>query len=312
MDKGSRIYVAGPTGLLGSSLINALKTQGYINLLLKKHSELDLTDKVSVFQYFAQARPEYVFLAAGLNGGIKVNKTCPADFYHVNIAIQDNVFEAAQKYSVTNLIFYGSSCMYPKNIVQPIKEERLLTGEIEVTSEAYAAAKIAGTLACRAYNRQYQTKRFIALVPNSMFGPRDHFDPDNAHVFSALIRKFHEAKIASQPSVVLWGSGAPRREFVYVDDIAEASIFAMNNADRLENHQYNVGSGRDFSIKELAELIAAVVGYKGMITWDTAQPDGSPRKLLDSSKFLALGWAPRTEIKAGLEKTYDWFVKNGN
>lgn len=310
MFKDSRIYVAGHTGLLGTALMKKLRKQGYMNIETRAHAELDLTDQRSVEEFFMNERPEYVFMAAGLSGGIMANKTYPATFLHTNIAMQDNVFEAANKYGVKHLIYYGSSCVYPKNATQPIKEDLLLTGEIEKTSEAYAAAKLAGIMACRAYNNQYGTNRFIALLPNSMYGPHDNFDPDDAHVLSALIRKFHEARIGNKDEVVLWGSGNPRREFIYSEDVANASIFAMMNAGRLENTHYNIGTGIDFSIKELAGIISDITGFSGRIGWDTGKPDGAPRKLLDSSGLLTLGWKPQTFFREGLKKTYDWFLKD--
>lgn len=310
MFKDSRIYVAGHTGLLGMALMKKLREQCYMNIETRTHDELDLTDQRSVEEFFMNERPEHVFMAAGLSGGIMANKKYPATFLHTNIAMQNNVFEAANKYGVKHLIYYGSSCVYPKNAPQPIKEDLLLTGEIEKTSEAYAAAKLAGVMACRAYNNQYRTNRFIALLPNSMYGPHDNFDPENSHVLSAFIRRFHDAKVEERDKVVLWGSGNPRREFIYSEDVADASVFAMINAGRFENTHYNIGTSIDFTIKELAGIIADITGFSGRIAWDTAKPDGAPRKLLDSSGFLTLGWKPKTFLREGLNKTYDWFLKN--
>jgi GDP-L-fucose synthase len=307
MDKKSRIYVAGHSGLLGSSLLRALSSEGYSGIIVRTRDELDLLDEKAVNDFFDEERPEYVFLAAGLTGGIIANKTYPADFFRTNISIQNNVFEAAHKYNVKNLVFYGSSCMYPKDSPQPMKEEYILTGRIEETNEAYALSKIAGVIACRAYNSQHNNQRFIALVPNSMFGPRDNFDPVNSHVLSALIGKFHKARTAGSREVVLWGSGKPRREFVFVDDVAEASIFAVRNAGRLGNRHYNVGVGKDYSISELAQLIAGIIGFEGEIVWDRTKPDGVGRKLLDSSRFRKMGWEPGTSLKDGLKKTCDWY-----
>jgi GDP-L-fucose synthase len=304
MYKDSKIYVAGHTGLIGSALIGKLNERGYCHVITKPHAELDLTDKSAVFDFFSSEKPEYVFLAAGKVGGILSNKTCPADYLHINISIQDNVFEVAQKYNVRHLIFYGSSCSYPKDCKQPIKEDYFLSGPIEKTSEGYAAAKIAGIIACKAYNNQYGTNRFIALIPNSAYGPNDNFDLDNSHVLSALIRKLHEAKKNREDSIALWGSGKPRREFIFSQDVAEASLFAMKNADKFENQHYNVGTGADYSIKELATKIAEVVGYNGKIMWDTTKPDGTARKLLDSSRFWSLGWQPKTSFAKGLKTTY--------
>jgi GDP-L-fucose synthase len=310
MFKDSRIYIAGHTGLLGSAIFKKLNTTGYTNIITCSHRELDLTDQAQVRLFFARKQPEYVFLAAGLTGGILANQAAPADFLHTNIAIQDNVFQAAQEYGVRHLIFYGSSCIYPRNCPQPIKEEYLLTGPIEETSEAYAIAKISGVLACKAYNNQFNANRFIALVPNSMYGPNDNFESESAHVLSALMRKFHDAKVKKQDKVVLWGSGNPKREFIFSEDVADASIFAMNNAGKFKNNHYNIGSGTDYSIKELAKIVAQIVAFHGRIGWDTTKPAGAPKKLLDSTKLLSLGWKPLTLLTEGLEKTYEWFLND--
>jgi GDP-L-fucose synthase len=310
MHKDARIFIAGHTGLLGSALLKKLKLSGYRDILTKTHKDLDLTDQKAVNDFFQNERPEYVFLAAGLTGGILANRTYPATFLHINLALQDNVFEAATKTEVTHLVFYGSSCIYPKNCPQPIKEEYLMTGEIEDTSEGYAIAKTAGIMACKTYNNQFKNNRFIALLPNSMYGPNDNFDLENSHVLSALIRKFHDAKTKGEKKVTLWGTGNPKREFIFHEDVAEASIFAMKNADKLLNMHYNIGSGIDYSIKELAQMISEIVGFKGEIKWDTTKPDGTSRKLLDSSRFLQLGWRPVTDIKKGIKTTYEWYVNN--
>lgn len=311
MFKDSSIYVAGHTGLLGTALLKRLASDGYRNILLRKHSELDLTDRRAVDAFFDAEKPEYVFLAAGLTGGIMANRSYPADFLHTNIAIQDNVFEAAQRHGAKRLVFYASSCVYPKNSPQPMKEDYLLTGQIEPTSEAYAAAKIAGIIGCRAYNNQHGSNRFIALLPNSMYGPGDNFDPENSHVMAALLRRFHEAKKEKKKEVTLWGSGEPKREFLFNEDVADASLFAVLNAERLQNMHYNVGVGVDYSIRELAEIVSDIVGYKDKIVWDTSKPDGAPRKLLDSTRFRDLGWRPNMTLKEGLRATYEWFVKYG-
>lgn len=306
-NKTSKIFVAGHTGLLGSAILKLLKQNGYENIIIKTHKELDLTDKVAVDKFFSEAKIEYLFLSAGKVGGIIANKTEPATYLHQNLAIQDNIFEIAIKYDIKNIIFYGSSCTYPKICEQPIKEEYLLTGSIEDTSIGYAASKIAGIVGCKSYNIQYSNNRFICVIPNSMYGPNDNFDLENSHVFSALIRRFHQAKINFDNSITLWGSGTPRREFIFSEDVADASIFLMENVHKLENTHYNLGTGIDYSIKELAQNIASVVGYKGDILWDTSKPDGTPRKLLDSSKFLALGWKPKVTFEKGLEITYNWY-----
>ncbi|HHT9106433.1 MAG TPA: GDP-L-fucose synthase family protein [Candidatus Wujingus californicus] len=310
MNKDSKIYVAGHTGLLGFALLKRLELEGYQNIITKTRSELDLTNQKSVDEFFKKEQPEYVFLCAGLTGGIIANKTYPATFLHTNIAIQDNVFEAAQKYSVKHLIFYGSSCIYPKYSPQPIKEDYLFDGKIEETSDAYATAKIAGIIACKSYNIQFNTRKFIALVPNTMFGPYDNFDPNTSHVIPSLIRKFHEAKECRKEKVVLWGSGNPRREFIFSKDVADASLFAVKNAEKLQNMHYNVGTGIDYSIRELAEIVAEIVGFEGEIGWDVSKTDGAQRKLLDSLRFLDLGWKPLTPLKEGLKITYEWFLKN--
>ncbi len=308
MEKSDKIFVAGHSGLLGSALVKKLQSAGYCNIITRSHTILDLTNQSDVRDFFQKEKPNYVFLAAGLVGGIMANKASPASFLHTNIAIQDNVFEAANETGVKRLVFYGSSCMYPKYCPQPIKEEYLMTGEIEDTSEGYAIAKTAGIIACKSYNNQYNYHRFISLIPNSMYGPNDHFDLENSHVLSALIRKFHDAKVNHEKLVSLWGSGTPKREFIFHEDVAEASIFAVNNSENLQNTHYNIGSGVDFSIQELARIIAEIVGYNGDIEWDTTKPDGTPRKILDSSQFQKLGWKPNTTIQTGIKITYEWFV----
>lgn len=307
MYKDSKIYLAGHTGLLGTALIKRLSGDGYSNVIARSHSELELTDKNRVFDFFSSEKPEYVFLAAGKVGGIASNKSYPAEYLHANLAIQDNVFEAAQECEVRHLIFYGSSCSYPKACRQPMKEEYLLTGLTEETSEGYAIAKIAGIIGSRVYNRQYNTNRFIALIPSSMYGPNDNFDIEHSHVLSALIRKFHEAKINKTESVSLWGSGKARREFIFSEDAAAASVFAMKNAEHLENSHYNIGTGVDYSIGELAGITAKIVGFEGKILWDRSKPEGAQQKLLDSTKFMSLGWKPTIGIEEGLRRTYEWY-----
>ena len=312
MNKDSKIYIAGHTGLLGSALMEELARPntgglaggGFSNVVTRSHKELDLTDKDGVFSFFSAERPEYVFLAAGKVGGIIDNKTHPAEYLRANLAIQNNVFEACREFDVERLVFYGSSCTYPKECPQPMKEEYLLAGMVEETSLGYAAAKIAGLVGCRVYNEQYGKNRFVALTPNSMYGPNDNFDLDNCHVLSALIRRFHEAKASGAGTVTLWGSGRPRREFIYSRDVAAASLFAVQHGEHLENCHYNVGTGIDYSIKELASIIAEIVDYRGEVLWDKSKPDGAPRKLLDSTRFLSLGWKPKTDLRDGLQKTY--------
>jgi GDP-L-fucose synthase len=310
MFKDSRIYLAGHTGLLGSALQKSLKRDGYQNIITRTHEQLDLTRQKEVEDFFKKEKPEYVFLAAGLTGGIGANQAYPERFLHINIAIQDNVFQASDESGVSHLIFYGSSCVYPKDVSQPIKEEYLFSGPLEETSLAYAAAKIAGLTACKAYNIKAKANRFIALVPNTMYGPNDNFELSQAHVLSALIKKFYQAKVKKEDKVLLWGSGSPRREFIFCEDVASASIFAAVNAKKLENSHYNVGTGQDYSIAELARMIAGIVGFDGEIAWDKTKPDGTLRKLLDSSKFLALGWRPATSLEEGLGLTCKWYEDN--
>ena len=307
--RASRVFVAGHSGLLGSSLLRVLAAAGFRELRTRTRQELDLADPRAVRAAFLVERPEVVFLAAGLTGGILANARRPADFLHANLVVQDAVFEAALACGTATLVFYGSSCVYPRDCARPICEDALGTGAVEATSAAYAAAKTAGIAACEAYNRQYGTTRFLALVPNSLYGPGDNFDPESSHVLAALVGRFHAAKVAGAPSVTLWGTGEPRREFLFVDDAARASMFAVLNADRLENRHYNLGSGRDLGIADLARLVAAKVGYGGEILWDTAKPDGPARKLLDSSSFRALGWSPEVSLESGLASTYDWYLK---
>lgn len=308
--KDSLVYVAGHTGLLGSAILRALQKEGYTNIITREHKELELTDKNAVENFFKSNDIEYVFLCAGKVGGIIGNKTQPASYLHENILIQDNIFEAVNSYGVKNIIFYGSSCTYPKICKQPMLEEDWMSGPIEETSMGYAAAKIAGIIGCKSYNTQYKTNKFICVIPNSIYGENDNFDLENSHVFSALIRKIDTAKRENKESLTLWGSGDPRREFIYSEDVADASIFLMENNDKLENSHYNLGTGVDYSIKELSKMISEVVGYSGEIKWDTQKPDGAMRKLLDSSKFLALGWKPKTSFEDGLRLTYEWYREN--
>lgn len=309
-NKNSTIYIAGHKGLLGSALLKVLKKRGYRNIVTKTHAELELTDKNAVEDFFNENDIEFIFLCAGKVGGIIGNKTKPASYLHENLMIQDNIFEASNKYKIKNLIFYGSSCTYPKVCKQPMKEEYWLSGTIEETSMGYAAAKIAGIIGCKSYNIQHNTNRFICVIPNSIYGEHDNFDLENSHVFSALISKIDTAKQQNKTSLTLWGSGNPRREFIYSEDVANASIFLMQNIEKLENSHYNLGTGTDYSIKELAEAISKVVGYKGNIKWDTNKPDGAMQKLLDSNKLLKLGWKPTTNFEDGLQKTYAWYKEN--
>lgn len=310
MFKDSKIYVAGHSGLLGSALVRKLREKGYYNIVTQPHSDLELMNMGDVNDFFEREMPEIVFMSAGRAGNIRMCSKYPASFLYENSMIQNNVFAAAQRYEVKHLVYYGSSCTYPKDVIQPIKEEYFLTGPLEETSEAYAAAKLSGILACKAYNIQYNTNRFIALIPNTLYGPNDHFNIEHSHVFSALINRFYEAKEYGFEEVTLWGSGNPRREFIFSEDVAEASIFMVENADKLENTHYNVGTGVDFSIRELSLMIAREVGFKGEIIWDTSSPDGPYQKLLDSKMILQLGWKPSVAIEDGLRITYQWYLEN--
>ena len=301
----AKIYVAGHQGLVGSAIARRLREGGYDNLLLRSRAELDLTSGSTVRRFFASQRPKYVFLAAAKVGGINANDLYPADFIRDNLLIQTNVIDSAYREGVAKLLFLGSSCIYPKHAPQPMKEEHLLTGPLEPTNEAYAVAKIAGIKICQAYRKQYGFDA-ISLMPTNLYGPGDNFDLEKSHVLPALIRKFHEAKIAGSPTVAIWGTGSPQREFLYVDDLADACVFLMHNYSSPEI--INVGWGKDVSILELAELIKGVVGFEGQIVFDTSMPDGTPRKLLDTSRMQALGWIASVALVDGLKDTYDWFV----
>jgi GDP-L-fucose synthase len=309
MDQLSRIYVAGHKGLIGSALIRNLKSNGFKNVITRSHSELELTDALAVDQFFEVAKPEYVILAAGKVGGIIVNDTYPADFININLAIQLNVLKSAQRVGVSRLILFASSCMYPKNCSQPMSEDLLFSGYLEPTSLAYAVSKLAGVQMCLAYNRQYGQKRFIPVIPNTVFGTNDNFDLKSSHVLSALIRRFHEAKEQKLDKVVLWGSGTPRREFIYSDDVANACLVLLKNDLTNIEFPLNIGTGKDISIGELAEKIAKVVGYSAKIEWDLSKPDGAPCKLFDSSRLLKFGWKPLVELTEGLSKTYKWYLE---
>ncbi|GIW56594.1 MAG: GDP-L-fucose synthase [Nitrospiraceae bacterium] len=307
MDRDSRIYVAGHRGLVGSAIVRALRAAGYRNVLTRTRQELDLTNQAAVYRFFDEERPHYVFLAAAKVGGILANSTYPADFIRENLLIQTNVIDAAYRSGVRKLLFLGSSCIYPKHAPQPMKEEYLLTGALEPTNEPYAVAKIAGIKMCQAYRRQYGFNA-ISLMPTNLYGPGDNFDLETSHVIPALLRKFHEAKVQGRPEVVVWGTGKPRREFLHVDDLADAAVFLMQRYDSEEI--INVGVGEDVSIAELAQLIADVVGYSGRIVFDTSKPDGTPRKLLDVSRLHALGWRARIPLREGVEQTYRWYVEH--
>ena len=307
MNKNDRIFVAGHKGLVGSAIVRNLQRKGYNNLILKSRKELDLINQTQVNEFFEKEKPDYVFLAAAKVGGIGANSTYPADFIYENLMIESNIIHAAYRYKVRKLLFLGSSCIYPKTCPQPIKEEYLLTGPLEPTNEAYALAKISGLKMCQFYNQQYGTN-FISVMPTNLYGPNDNFDLETSHVFPALIRKFHEAKIKNLPYVELWGDGTPLREFLYVDDMADACVFLMENYDC--NEFVNIGTGKEISIARLAEMIKNIIGYKGDIRWDRTKPNGTPRKLLDISKLTALGWRSQVNLETGIYKTYAWYKEN--
>ncbi|MEW5766351.1 MAG: GDP-L-fucose synthase [bacterium] len=308
MEKDALIYVAGHEGFVGSAIVRKLRCLGYRNLLLRKEAELNLTDQAETRLFFQRGAPEYVFLCAEKVGGILANNTYPADFIYQNIMIQTNVIDSAYRNGVKKLLFTGSSCSYPKMCLQPMKEEYLLSGYLEPTNEAYAIAKIAGIKMCQSYNRQYGTN-YIVTMPANLYGVNDDFDPRDSHVIPALLRKFHKANL-SKEDVVIWGTGQPKREFLYVDDFAEACIFLMNEYNSCEI--INVGSGEDISIAELANLIKQVVGFEGSIVYDQTKPDGMPKKLLDVSKIRSLGWKAKTSLEEGTKATYDWYKESGS
>ncbi|MCP5444990.1 MAG: GDP-L-fucose synthase [Chromatiaceae bacterium] len=307
MEQDAKIYVAGHRGLVGSAIVRQLRNQGYENLLLRTRVELDLTSQLEVRGFFRSETPDYVFLAAAKVGGIHANDTYPADFIVDNLAIELNVIRAAYKNGVKRLLFLGSSCIYPKQAPQPLREEYLLTGPLEPTNEPYAVAKIAGIKMCESYNRQYGSE-FVSVMPTNLYGPNDNFDLENSHVLPALIRKFHEAKERGDDKVIVWGTGSPRREFLYVDDMAAACVFVMNRDGYTD--MVNIGVGEDVRISDLARLVGEVVGFEGEIVFDPGKPDGTPRKLLDVSRLQALGWSAKTGLREGIEETYRWYLKN--
>ena len=307
MEKSSKIYVAGHRGMVGSAIVRELQRQGYTNIITRTHSELDLCRQEQVEHFFATEKPEYVFLAAAKVGGIIANHTALADFMYENMMLEMNVINAAWHNGCKKLEFLGSSCIYPRMAPQPMKENCLLTSELEPTNEAYALAKISGLKYCEYLNRQYHTN-FISLMPTNLYGPNDNYHPTHSHVLPALIRRFHEAKLNGATEVVCWGDGTPMREFLYVDDLADLCVFLMNNYS--DNETVNAGTGKEVSIKELTSLVAKVVGYEGEIKWDTSKPNGTPRKLLDVSKSRALGWRYKTELEDGIRLAYEDFLTN--
>lgn len=306
MNLDSRIFVAGHNGMVGSAIVRKLEQLGYTNIITMQRSKLNLLDQTEVDNFFRKIGPEYVFLAAAKVGGIKANRDMKADFIYENIMIQTNIIKSSYSYDVKKLLFLGSSCIYPKFCEQPIKEEYLMTGELESTNDAYAIAKIAGIKMCQSYNEQYGTN-FISAMPTNLYGPNDNYDLNNSHVLPAMIRKFHEAKLEGKDSVEIWGTGTPKREFLYVDDLADACVFLMNNYSGSEI--VNIGTGQDVTIAELAVGISKVVGYEGGIHFNTGMPDGTPRKLLDVSRLEKIGWKYSTSLKDGIEKTYKDYVK---
>ncbi|AIE86635.1 GDP-L-fucose synthase [Fimbriimonas ginsengisoli] len=307
MRRDARIYVAGHRGLVGSAIVRRLQNDGYENLIVRTHKELDLTDREAVESFFTEEKPEYVILAAAKVGGIHANNAYPADFIFQNLAIQGNVIDAAYRHKTEKLLFLGSSCIYPKLAPQPMREDVLLTGPLEPTNQAYAIAKIAGLEMCRSYYRQYGF-RSVSLMPTNLYGPYDNFDLENSHVLPAMMRKFHDAKERGDKQVTLWGSGTPRREFLHADDLASAAVFLMNNHE--DPDLVNVGVGEDVTIRELAETVRSAVGWNGEIVWDSSKPDGTPRKLMDVSKIHSLGWRHSIEFEDGVRDTYEWFKNN--
>jgi GDP-L-fucose synthase len=314
MEKSSRIYLAGNRGLVGSAIERCLRTYGYENLVTSDIQDFDLTDSRATDAFFKKHQPEFVLIAAAKVGGIRANDTYPADFIRINLQIQINLIDAAFRHGVKKLLFLGSSCIYPKFAPQPMKEEYLLTGKLESTNDAYALAKIAGILTCKSYNRQHGTN-FIAAMPTNLYGPRDNFDLQNSHVLPALMRKFHEAKVGGKPSAEVWGTGNVRREFLFVEDLADALVYLMNHFDAGQDREdekmfLNIGVGEDVTIREIAELMKRVVGFEGEITWNMSMPDGTPRKLLDVTRLHALGWRAKHSLEEGLRKMYAWYLEN--
>ncbi len=307
MDKSAKIYVAGHRGLVGSAIVRKLGAEGYTNLVLRTSKDLDLKHQAAISEFFTQERPDYVFLAAAKVGGIVANNTYPAEFIYNNLMIQNNIIHNAHVTGAKRLLFLGSTCIYPRLAPQPMKEECLLSGPLEPTNEPYAVAKIAGIKLCQAYRRQYGCD-FVSAMPTNLYGPNDNFDLASSHVLPALIRKFHDAKVGGHTKVVVWGTGTPRREFLHVDDLADACIFLMGRYD--EEGHINVGTGEDMTIRELAETVRGIVHPAAEIVFDASKPDGTPRKLLDVSRLHALGWRHRTSLQGGIESSYRWFLDN--
>ena len=312
MEKQSKIYVAGHRGLVGSALIRHLQEKGYNNIIYRTSHELDLRNQAAVIQFLAQEKPDYIFLAAAKVGGILANATYPAQFLYDNLMIQSNVIEAAKEFGAKKLVFLGSTCIYPKMAPQPLKEDYLLTGELESTNEPYALAKIAGIKMCSSYNKQYGTE-FISVMPTNLYGPNDNFNLETSHVLPALMRKIHKAKINGEEAVTIWGSGTPLREFLHVDDMASACVYLMENCTFEQIGEFvNIGTGKELTIRELAETLCEIIGFEGELRFETTKPDGTPRKLTDVTKLHGLGWHHKIELKEGVQDTYKWYLENVN
>lgn len=311
MNSDSKIYVAGHRGLVGSAIVRRLRAGGYTNILQRTHAELDLIDQRAVSEFMEKERPDYVFIAAAKVGGIYANNTYPAEFIYQNVMIESNIIDASYRQGVKKLMFLGSSCIYPKHAPQPMKEEYLLTGALEPTNEPYSIAKITGIKMCASYNRQYGTN-FISVMPTNLYGPGDNYDPQNSHALPALIRRMHEAKTQNAKEAVVWGSGTPKREFLYSDDMADACVFLMEKCNASDIGEFvNIGAGKEISIRELAELIAEITGFRGNLVFDTSKPDGTPRKMLDVSRLRALGWQAKTGFREGIARAYADFLQSG-
>ena len=310
LNKNTKIYVAGHKGLIGSAFVRFFEKNNFTNIIVEDRKKLDLCSKDATFSFFQQHQPEVVILAAGKVGGIVQNRDFPLDFLNENLSMQINVFNSAREFKVKKLLFFGSSCMYPKNSLIPMKESQIFTGDLEQTSIAYATAKYSGFQMCQAINRQFNMSSFISVIPNSVYGPNDNFDLNSSHVLSALIRRIHEAKISNLTSVQLWGTGSPRREFIYSDDLVEACILLLNSSFQFQNFPINISEGVDFSIKELSIIISKVVGYRGEVNWDVSKPDGAIKKLLDNSKMKSIGWNASTNLEQGIKKVYKWYLNS--
>ncbi len=309
MNKDDKIYIAGHRGMVGAAILKKLTHEGYHNTLFRTSDELDLRDQKSVNEFFVEEKPKVVIMAAAKVGGILANDTYPYDFLHDNLIIQDNIIHSSHKSDVSKLVFLGSSCIYPKFAPQPLREDSLLTGELEPTNQWYAIAKIVGIKLCDALRKQHG-RNYFSLMPTNLYGPGDNFDLNTSHVLPAMIRKFHDAKVNNNQSVTLWGSGTPKREFLFVEDVADAVLFSLEN--EMDKNLYNIGTGKDITIAELASLIQSITGHTGEIIWDTSKPDGTPRKLMDTTRMENEGWTYTTDLEDGIKQTYNWFINNRN